>query len=73
VPEGAEGYVKRQLKVTFQYLDNHVAVHEADSFTTEGVQWRVDQDADILLIPMVNVRSVRVEGSTRGGVSNGLR
>lgn len=52
---------KRRLSVTFNFRGGRQETHPADAFTTEDhIQYRIDQDTDILLFPMSNVLSVRI-------------
>jgi hypothetical protein len=51
----------KRLKITVLSLDGKVTVYEADKFITEGVQWRMNRNADIILLPMVNVRHLEIE------------
>jgi hypothetical protein len=51
----------KRLKVTIKYNDGHINVIEADHLITEAVQWRLDIDEDILLVPMIGVQSVLME------------
>lgn len=53
--------MKRRLTVTFRFTDGKQEIHEADKFTTEAPQYRLDQDTDILLFPAVHVRAVTIK------------
>lgn len=54
----------RRLKITIQYFDGRIDVIEADHLKTESVQWRIETDEDILLIPMFGARNVLMQHQT---------
>ncbi len=62
-----------KFKVTVQYLDGHVAVHETGRLVTETAQWKLQQQAGsddrITLIPMAAVRHIRMERTGEGGAA----